>query len=61
MLAKISIDGQVRLVHLVRLQMDNFSLFLRKQMDKRQTSIARRANAILILKKLPRFHFPFSL
>ncbi len=31
---EIGIDGQVRLVHLVRLQMDNFCLFLHQQTDK---------------------------
>jgi hypothetical protein len=33
-----SIDGQVRLV---RLQTDNFRLFLRKQTDKRQNSVCK--------------------
>ncbi len=34
-----SLDGQVNLVHLVRLQTDNFHLFLRQQTDKQQTFI----------------------
>jgi hypothetical protein len=33
-----TMDGQVRLVHLVRLQMDNSCLFLPQQTDKRQTT-----------------------
>jgi hypothetical protein len=37
----IYMDGKVRLVHLVCLQTDNFSLFLRQQMDKRQLLFAR--------------------
>ncbi len=34
-------DRQVRLVRLVRLQTDNFLLFLRQQTDKQQTSVAQ--------------------
>ncbi len=34
-----NIDGQDLLVCLVRLQTDNFRLFLRKQMDQRQISV----------------------
>jgi hypothetical protein len=33
------INGQVSLVRLVRFHPANFRLFLRKQMDKRQTSV----------------------
>jgi hypothetical protein len=37
----VIIDGQIPLVRLIRLQTDNFRLFLRQQTDKRQLPFAR--------------------
>jgi hypothetical protein len=37
--AHIHIEGQVHVVRLIRLQTDNFHLFLYQQTDKRQTSV----------------------
>ncbi len=37
--AHIHAEGQVREVFLIRLQTDNFRLFLYQQTDKRQTSV----------------------
>jgi hypothetical protein len=42
--SEISIDGQVRLVHIV-FQTDNFHLFLSQQRDKWQTSIYTTSNS----------------
>ncbi len=60
-----SIDGQVRLVHLVRLvrlvclQRDNFRLFLHQQTDKRQTTLCTMSNGKRIKKKIT--WAPFSV
>ncbi len=55
---KAYIDGQVRLV---RLQMDNFRLFLHQQTDKRQLLLARWANSKRIKENYLGFRFPFSI
>ncbi len=45
----IYVDGQVCLIHL---KMDNFSLFLRQQKDKRQTSVWTMSKQVNILRKI---------
>jgi hypothetical protein len=50
--------GQVRLV---RLQTDNFRLFLRQQTNKRQLPFARWANGKRIKENRMGFRFPFSV
>ncbi len=50
----IHIDGHVRLIRLarlVRLQMDNYRLFLRQQMDNRQTSVCTMNKRLIDLGK----------
>jgi hypothetical protein len=55
-----TIDGQVRLV---RLQMDNFCLFLRKQMDRLTNFRLHNEQTVNGLRKIAStsvFHFPFE-
>ncbi len=48
----ISIDGQVRLVRLVRFQIDSFHLFLCQQTDKQRTSICTRSKTVTRLRRI---------
>ncbi len=57
MVINMYIDGQVRLV---RLQTDNFRLFLRQKMVKRQTFFARWANGKRIQENRMGFSFPYE-
>ncbi len=58
-----AIDGQVSLVPLIRLQTDNFRLFLRQQTDKRQTFVCTMSKRQTDKEKSPGllfFCFPFK-